>query len=67
MLGFLSKLFGSKKDKDVRELSPYIDKINAYFAQYAGLSDDELRGKTHEFKSRITAHLTDGVPAAIPG
>jgi preprotein translocase subunit SecA len=59
MLGFLSKLFGSKKDKDVRELSPYIDKINAYFAVYAGLSDDELRGKTNEFKARIATYLTD--------
>jgi len=59
MLAFISKLFGSKKDKDVRELQPLVDKINSFYASYVSLSDDELRGKTAEFKNRIREYLTE--------
>jgi preprotein translocase subunit SecA len=59
MLDFISKLFGSKKDKDVRELQPLVRKINEYYDTYQKLSDDELRGKTLEFKNRINEYLKD--------
>ncbi|MGG9960475.1 preprotein translocase subunit SecA [Ferruginibacter sp. SUN106] len=59
MLGIISKLFGgSKSEKDVKKITPQVDKINGFFAQYQSLSNDELRGKTAEFKQRIAAHLT---------
>ncbi len=65
MMGFLSKLFGgSKSDKDVKRITPQIQAINAEFEKLAGLSNDELRGKTAEFKRRIQEHLT-GIDAEI--
>jgi preprotein translocase subunit SecA len=60
MSGFLSKLFGgSKSEKDVKVITPYIVKINAFFEQYQSFSSDELRNKTEEFKQRIKEYLTE--------
>ncbi|MBL0145439.1 MAG: hypothetical protein IPP48_06430 [Chitinophagaceae bacterium] len=59
MLGIISKLFGgSKSEKDVKKIAPEVQKINQFFAQYQSLSNDELRNKTIEFRSRIAQHLT---------
>ncbi|MFM2326189.1 MAG: hypothetical protein RIR31_391, partial [Bacteroidota bacterium] len=59
MLGIISKLFGgNKSEKDVKKITPQVEKINQFFAQYQSLSNDALRGKTAEFKQRIAAHLT---------
>lgn len=49
----LSKLFGTKHDRDMKKLKPMVDKINSYEAQYQSLSDDQLKAKTVEFKNRI--------------
>jgi preprotein translocase subunit SecA len=58
MLGFLSKLLGgNKSEKDVKQLEPVVKQVNEYFQQYQQLSNDELRGKTAEFKQRIREHL----------
>src|SRR5436190_5641412 len=60
MAGFLSKLFGgNKSEKDVNKISPMVGEINNFFSQYQSLSNDELRGKTQEFKKRIHDHLTE--------
>ncbi len=59
MLGFLSKLLGgNKSEKDIKQIMPKVAKINEYFQQYQSLSNDDLRGKTAEFKARIKAHLS---------
>lgn len=57
MLGFLKKVFGTKYDKDVKAINPYVDKTNEWFAQYETLSHDELRNKTLDFRARIKEHL----------
>ena len=60
MLGFLSKLIGgSKSEKDVKSIEPIVQQINKNFAAYQSLSNDDLRGKTIEFKSRIKKHIAD--------
>src|SRR5271169_6524243 len=59
MLGVLKKLFGSKHEKDVRALRPLVDKINAIYEEYGKLTDDELRGKTAEFRARIQEALKE--------
>jgi preprotein translocase subunit SecA len=60
MLGFFGKLFGgSKSEKDVKLVRPIVDKVNQFFEQYQSLTNDELRGKTQEFKQRIQDHLKD--------
>ncbi len=60
MIGFISKLFGgSKSEKDVKIIQPQVAKINQHFASYSSISNDELRGKTVQFKQRIREHLKD--------
>ncbi|MEP7234825.1 MAG: preprotein translocase subunit SecA, partial [Ignavibacteriota bacterium] len=54
MLNFIQKLFGSKTDKDVKELLPMVDQINEEYAKLASLTDEELQSKTAEFRTRIT-------------
>ena len=40
---FLSKLFGNKSQRDLKEIKPIIDKINALGPSLKGLTNDELR------------------------
>jgi len=59
MLKFITKLFGSSKsEKDVQKIRPILEKANSFFASYASLTNDELRGKTTEFKQRVQNYLT---------
>lgn len=57
MLNFISKLFGSKSERDVKALMPYVEKIKAEYAKLADLSHDELRAKTVGFKQTIAEGL----------
>jgi preprotein translocase subunit SecA len=58
MAGFISKIFGgNKSEKDVKKITPQVEKINNFFAQYQSLSNDQLRNKTNEFRERIQSHL----------
>jgi preprotein translocase subunit SecA len=59
MLKILNKFFGSKSERDRKELSPVIDQVNGEFAKLQSLSNDELRAKTTYFKERIAEHLKD--------
>jgi preprotein translocase subunit SecA len=54
----LSKLFGSKSNRDIKSVTPIIQQINAHFDTYQSLSDDALRAKTTEFKTRIQQYLS---------
>ncbi|RYY18797.1 MAG: preprotein translocase subunit SecA, partial [Sphingobacteriaceae bacterium] len=57
MLGFISKLFGNKSERDVKGVQPLVEKIKAEFAKLDQISNDELRAKTIDFKARISAGL----------
>ncbi len=59
MLKFLSKLFGSKSERDIKGIQPLVDKIKAEYVKLESLSNDELRGKTLEFKNRISTYLQE--------
>ena len=60
MLGFLSKMFGgSKSEKDIKTIVPFVATINNYYREYQSLDNDALRAKTNEFKQRIREHLAD--------
>jgi preprotein translocase subunit SecA len=54
---FLSKLFGNKAQRDLKEVNPYVDKIKAVYPSIEKLSDDELRAKTEEIKQRIQDYV----------
>ncbi len=59
MLGFLTKIFGSKSERDIKVLQPLVVQINEEYAKLTSLSNDELRHKTIEFKATIADALTD--------
>jgi preprotein translocase subunit SecA len=66
MFNFLSKLFPSKHEKDVKELLPIIDEINAYYEEFKSLSNEELIQKTAGYKQLIkekTQELEDSIAA----
>ncbi len=59
MLGFLSKIFGSKSDRDIKHIRPLVEKIKEEYGKLEALSHDELRAKTQEFKQRIKEYLAE--------
>ncbi len=59
MLKVLNKLFGSKSDRDIKQLRPLVEKIKAEYDKLHVLTNDELRGKTFTFKDRIKEYLAE--------
>jgi len=59
MLGFLSKVFGSKSARDIKHIQPLVEKIKVEYAKLSSISNDELREKTVSFKERIAEYLKD--------
>ncbi|NLE06109.1 MAG: preprotein translocase subunit SecA, partial [Crenarchaeota archaeon] len=56
MLGFLSKFFGNKSEKDIKHIMPIVEEINTIYASLNSLSDEELKSKTTEFKNYIATN-----------
>ncbi len=56
----LKTFFGSKHERDVRRVQPIVDEINRNFESCRGLTDEQLQGKTAEFKARL-AQALEGV------
>ena len=59
MIKLLSQLFQNKKDKDVQELLPLVDEINAEYEKLHAISDDELRQKTFDFQAEIQDYVSE--------
>jgi len=59
MLGFLSKVFGSKSARDIKHIQPLVEKIKVEYAKLGSITNDELRQKTISFKERIAEYLKD--------
>src|ERR1700722_15601604 len=49
----ISKVFGTSNERAVKRMLPLVEQINALEPAIAALSDEELRGKTAEFRQRI--------------
>jgi len=64
---FLSKIFGDRHAKYVKTLNPIVETIGSFEADLIKLSDEQLKGKTIEFKSRIEKgeSLDDILPEAF--
>ena len=64
---FLTKITGSKTGREMKKLLPDVDRINEAFEGLSELSDDELSGKTDEFRSRLAngETLDDLMPEAF--
>ncbi|UCE22913.1 MAG: preprotein translocase subunit SecA, partial [Candidatus Aminicenantes bacterium] len=50
----VQKIFGTKNERDLKKLQPYVSAINELEPQIQKLSDDQLRAKTAEFKEKIS-------------
>jgi preprotein translocase subunit SecA len=57
MLGFIKKVFGTKSERDVKRLLPFVEATNQEFGLLKNISDDQLRGKTEELKGVIRQRL----------
>ena len=53
----LGKIFGTKNEREVKRLQPRVAAISALEPEMQKLSDDELRAKTEEFRTRIQERL----------
>ena len=61
-MNFLSTIlnfFGTKSDRDMKELAPSVNEILAYSSSFSNFSNDELRQKTFDFKSQIKLIVED--------
>ena len=54
---FLGKIFGSKGQRDLKEITPFVDKIKAVYDEIASLTNDELRARTESLKQRIQDYV----------
>lgn len=52
-MGLITKLFGSYSDREIKRILPVVDRIEALDSEYAALTDEQLKGKTAEFKTRL--------------
>ena len=55
---FISKLFGNKASRDMREILPWVEKIKAVYPTIAAMSNDELRAATQALKEKIQNTVT---------
>jgi len=55
----LAKVFGTKSDRDIKELLPKVKEINDIFSGLQKLSDEELRAQTAQIKETINSHLQE--------
>jgi preprotein translocase subunit SecA len=53
----LTKLFGTKSDRDIKSIVPYVEKTNQEFDKLQSISDEELRAKTHSIREVIDQRL----------
>ena len=49
----LTKIFGTHSDRELKRITPLVDKVESYRDGMKALSDEELRGKTKEYKERL--------------
>lgn len=59
MFKMITKFFGTKSERDIKEILPYVDKTNQEYEKLKGISDDELRQKTRDIRQYIDDKLSD--------
>ena len=57
-IDFLSKLFGNKSQRDLKEITPWVERIQAVYPEIDALSNDELRERTQALRERIQAYVS---------
>ena len=66
-MGLLTKIFGTRSQREIKRIQPIVDKILALEEEYKNLTEEQLRGKTAEFKDRLAQGetLDDLLPEAF--
>ncbi len=66
-MGLISKLFGTRSEREIKKIQPIVDSILALEEEYKALSQEELQGKTALFKERLASGetLDDLLPEAF--
>ena len=66
-MGFIKKIFGTRSQRELKKIQPLVDKILSMESEYAALSEEALKGKTAEFKERLSKGetLDDLLPEAF--
>jgi len=67
MMNFLTRVFGSKNERELKRLRPLVERINALEPELQAMSDDQLKGRTAVFKQRLEQGetLDDLLPEAF--
>ena len=67
VLNFLTKVFGSKNERELKQLQPIVERINALEPKIQALSDEQLKARTAAFKQRLDQGetLDDILPEAF--
>jgi preprotein translocase SecA subunit len=68
MIDWIKKIVGTKNEREIKRIRPYVGKINNLEQEYQGLTDAELGAKTVEFRNRIaeaTATLKQELEQAL--
>ena len=66
-MGFMEKVFGTHSQRELKKIEPIVEKVMSLEDSYAKLTDEQLRGKTEEFKKRYQngESLDDLLPEAF--
>ena len=66
-MGLFDKIFGTRSQREVKKIQPIVDKVLKLEQEYANLSEEQLKGKTAEFKERLSKGetLDDILPEAF--
>ena len=56
---FISKLFGNKASRDMREIQPWVEKVKAVYPALSAMSNDELRAASAALKNKIQGTVTE--------
>jgi preprotein translocase subunit SecA len=66
-MGILTKIFGTYSERELKQITPIVDKIEAMADEYKAMTDAQLQAKTPEFKERLQKGetLDDILPEAF--
>jgi preprotein translocase SecA subunit len=59
MLGLIKKIVGTKNDREIKRIRPYVDEINKLEPEYQRLTDADLKATTDQFKQRLMEATAD--------
>jgi preprotein translocase subunit SecA len=55
MFGLIQKIFGTQNERELKKLHPLVDKINALDAEFAALSDDEIKARIGRIRQEVVS------------